>query len=174
MLYKISIHIWNAFTQKMKEKKMGTSSNTYLLYHVIFSTKNRAPLLPGQTRKNVFAYMGTLIKDIGGHPILINGIEDHVHILAILPKHIAIMDIIHKIKGASSHWYNQEFGKSLPRLYWQEGYNIYTVSGSELNRVRLYIFNQEDHHRKMDLAQEMLLFEEKLRECYNPAKWDNP
>lgn len=153
---------------------MGTSSNTYLLYHVIFSTKKRAPLLPGQTRKNVFAYMGTLIKDIGGHPILINGIEDHVHILAILPKHIAIMDIIHKIKGSTSHWYNQEFGKSLPRLYWQEGDNIYTVSGSEMNRVRLYIFNQDDHHKKMDYGQEMLLFEEKLRESYDPAKWDNP
>jgi len=125
---------------------MATSSNTYLLYHVVFSTKNRDPLLPGQIRRNVFAYIAALIKDIGGQPVLINGIADHVHILAFLPKHIAITDCIHKIKGSSSHWYNQEYCKSLPRLYWQEGYNIYTVSGSELEKVRLYIFNQDDHH----------------------------
>ncbi len=153
---------------------MGTSSNTYLLYHVVFSTKNRDPLLTKHIRGNVFAYMAALIKDIGGKPVLINGMEDHVHILAILPKHIAVMDSIQKIKGATSHWFNQEYGKSLHKLYWQEGYNVFTVSGSELNKVRLYIFNQEEHHQKIDYNQEMLLFEEKLRESYDPSKWDKP
>ncbi len=151
---------------------MGTSSNTYLLYHAVFSTKNRQKLLVEQNRARLFAYMAGIIKNIGGLPVLINGIEDHLHVLAFLPRHVSISESMQNIKGKSSHWYNQEFGHCFPRIHWQEGYNIFSVSGSDLETVKNYIFNQEEHHRKFDYTTEMQKFDDKLHEYYDPGKWE--
>ncbi len=150
---------------------MGSTSNTYLLYHIVFSTKSRAPLLAEAIRQNVYAYMGGIINTLGGHPILINGMADHVHILTVLPKHLSVSDCLHKIKGASSHWFNQEYHMHYPKLNWQDGYSAFTVSGSELDKVKKYILNQDEHHRKMNYSDEMLLFEEKLQEL---TRWLKP
>ncbi|HNQ43925.1 MAG TPA: transposase, partial [Candidatus Cloacimonadota bacterium] len=71
---------------------MASSTSTYLLYHAIFSTKKRERILQKHVRSDLYAFMGGIIKEIGGMPVLINGTEDHVHILAFLPKHVCISD----------------------------------------------------------------------------------
>ena len=146
---------------------MASASNTYLLYHAIFSTKKRERILQKHIRSDLFAFMGGIIKEIGGMPVLINGIEDHVHILAFFPKHVSISDVMHSIKGRSSHWFNQNYHMPLNKLNWQEGYHIYTVSGSNLDAVKNYIFNQEEHHRVKDFDQEMMDIETKMKHFYS-------
>ena len=145
---------------------METSSNTFLLYHIVFSTKKRKKLISSKYRKDLHSYMAGIVKNTGGMPILINGTEDHVHILAFLPKHVSISECMQSIKGGSSFWYNKQPGNEYQHLYWQEGYSIFTVSGSQLETVKNYIFRQEEHHRAVDFDTEMQNFLTKLNECY--------
>ena len=149
---------------------MATNSYSILLYHVVFSTKNRQQTIHPDHRARLYQYMAAIIKEKGGLPILINGTQDHVHVLACLPRHISISDSLQAIKGSSSHWYNKEFSANLPRLYWQNGYNIFSVSPSMLESVKRYIFRQEEHHANNSLEQELESFDKELLKYYDPAK----
>jgi putative transposase len=75
-----------------------------LYVHLIFHTKNPFASIRNQDKKDLFAYMGSIINDNGSIPILINGIGDHVHILCILSKNIALAKLTEEIKRHSSRW----------------------------------------------------------------------
>jgi len=150
---------------------MATISSSFLLYHIVFSTKNRQQTIHPDYRSRLYQYMAGIIKEKGGSPILINGTRDHVHILAFLPRHMSISESLQAVKGASSHWYNQEFAASLPRLYWQSGFCIVSVSPSLLNKVKGYVYNQEEHHRENTLDQELEAFNIELLKHHDPTKY---
>jgi len=147
---------------------MNSGTNTHLLYHVVFSTKKREPLIHLASKQHLYQYLAGIIKQKGGLPVLINGTADHVHILAFLPKHISLSDMLQTLKGSSSFWYNKELAGNGRHLYWQEGYSIFTVSPAHLDHVKKYIFNQEQHHQTRDYESEMVEFERELRKYYNP------
>ena len=122
-------------------------SYTQLLYHMVWSTKERQPWLAEKVlRKRVHEYLGGAIRGEGGVALCIGGIEDHVHILARLRQDKAISAVIGAVKANSCGWTHRTF-PDLRAFTWQAGYSAFTVSKSQEKRVCRYIEGQEEHHR---------------------------
>ena len=132
-------------------------SHTYtnLLTHIVFSTKERLPLITNVIKPQLLAYIGGLAKELKGKPIIINGMSDHVHLLVSLPPTISIAEAMRFIKANSSKWVTQKFEKPFE---WQKGYGAFSVSRSGVSSVVEYIQNQEEHHRKFDFRTEFTSF----------------
>jgi len=128
---------------------------TNLLIHALFSTKDRRPLLDARIKTDLFSYMGGIISQLKGKPVLINGSSDHVHLLFVLPTTLSLANVMEKLKANSSKWAkaNSPHGSLFA---WQEGYTAFSVSQSNLERVREYIAHQEEHHRKLTYQEEVL------------------
>ena len=131
------------------------STFTSLNYHIVFSTKDRRPLITPKLRDELHPYIGGIIVDAGGKPIEIGGVADHVHILAKLPATLAVADMLRLVKTNSSKWAGER--KDLVRTFaWQTGYSAFAVSKSQSDAVRAYIQNQERHHRRKTFKQELI------------------
>ena len=130
---------------------------TSLLYHVIFSTKNREPSIDASIRDRLFAYIGGIVNEIDGKPVIVNGVADHVHVLAYLPPTLAVSDALRTIKTNSSRWVH-ETNKDLAAFAWQAGYAAFAVSRSVMEDVRRYIQEQEEHHRTLTYEDEYRAF----------------
>lgn len=131
------------------------STFTNLLYHVVFSTKNRTPSIRAELREPLYEYMGGILRGEGGILLEIGGVSDHVHLLARMKTDVAVARIIQLVKGRSSKWVNAE--KRLDhRFEWQEGYGAFSVSASHVERVRRYIRDQERHHRRTTFRDELI------------------
>src|SRR2546425_12907273 len=102
---------------------------TSLLYHIVFSTKNRAPFLKPEIRPPLFAYMGGIIRNLKAKPILINGVEDHAHALVGAPPTLCVSEFVGKLKSNSCGWIHEK-GPRLQCFGWQEGYAAFTVCRS--------------------------------------------
>jgi putative transposase len=122
--------------------------------HVVFSTKDREPLLGPILRPRICAYLAGIAQNCGARVSCINGIEDHVHILTSLPSTISIADYVRTLKSNSSGWVHEEW----PAQYfaWQSGYGAFSVSRSNLDGVRQYVEQQEEHHKRMSFREEFL------------------
>ena len=127
-----------------------------LHHHLIFSTKNRTPLIPDSIRKNLHAYVSTVLKNIGCPAILINSVDDHVHMLFEMSRTVTVSQAVEEVKKASSKWMKSDGGT--PAFSWQAGYAIFSVSESSVDPVCKYIANQRDHHRKRSFEEEYQLF----------------
>jgi REP element-mobilizing transposase RayT len=96
--------------------------------------------------KQLWAYMAGISKEINVDPIIINGVEDHVHFLASLPATITIADVMQKVKGVSSLWVSRTF-KNMTDFEWQVGYGAFSISHYDLKKTIKYIKNQKEHHK---------------------------
>ena len=132
-------------------------SYTNLLYHIVYATKERAPLVTINLRPRLHEYLGGTVRGLGGVALEINGTSDHVHILAKLRPTISVSEFIGKLKSGSSGWAKRQ---THGRFGWQARFGAFTVSESQVERVRRYIRNQEEHHRKHSFEEE---FEALLR-----------
>jgi REP element-mobilizing transposase RayT len=132
------------------------STHLSLHYHLIFSTKNRAAFMHKVWRGRLHTYMGGIVKDLGGVPETIGGVEDHVHLLVGLSATHRLADVLKEIKSSSSKWVHEELKK--PLFSWQEGSGAFTVSASQIDVVKKYIANQEEHHSKKTFQEEYLEF----------------
>ena len=132
-------------------------ANTYtnLLYHIVFSTKDRISLIEPSVRPDLHGYLGGIVRELGGTALEIGGVADHVHLLVKLPPKIAISDFMRELKANSSKWMNEQRMK-LRKFGWQDGYAAFSVSKSQVPSVRKYIQNQESHHQRLG-------FQEKFR-----------
>ena len=126
-------------------------SYTNLLYHIVYGTKDRLPLITNELRPDLHRFLGGLVKDLDGTPLEINGVTDHVHILARIKPVISISEFLSKFKSQSSGWANR---KTRDRFKWQAKYGAFTVSESQVDRVREYIRNQETHHSRISFEDE--------------------
>jgi REP element-mobilizing transposase RayT len=133
-------------------------SHTYtrLHYHIVFSTKDRQTFIKPDLKPRLHAYMIGIVENLGGIVQAIGGIDDHVHILAFCPPKIALADFIGKIKSNSSGWVHETWPHRAS-FAWQRGYGAFTVSESNLAEVKLYIENQEEHHKRMTFKEEYVL-----------------
>ena len=122
----------------------GTYTN--LLYHLVFSTKGRIPLIGKELQPDLYAYIGGIVRGEGGVLLEIGGMPDHVHLLVKFKPIVAISDMLQLIKGNSSKWVNAE-RHSMRKFGWQDGYAAYSVSESQVDAVREYVQRQEEHHR---------------------------
>ena len=125
-------------------------SYTNLLYHIVYGTKDRLPLITNELRPDLHRFLGGLVNDLHGTPLEINGVADHVHVLARIKPVISISEFLSKFKSQSSGWANRKTQK----FKWQVKYGAFTVSQSQVERVRAYIRNQEAHHSKTSFEDE--------------------
>ena len=126
---------------------------TKLIYHIVFSTKERVPLITAEIRDRLYPYLGGVIRGEKGSLMEIGGIADHVHILARFGAAVAVSEMVKRIKGNSSHWLSQELGVWFA---WQLGYGAFTVSESQVAAVRKYIQRQEEHHKRVSFKDELI------------------
>jgi putative transposase len=126
-------------------------SYTNLLYHIVYATKERAPLIKNILRPRLHEYLGGVVRGLDGIALEINGTEDHVHVLAKLRPTISVSDFLSKMKSNSSGWAKRQ---TQGRFGWQARFAAFTVSESQVERVRSYIRNQEKHHRKQSFEEE--------------------
>ena len=125
--------------------------------HTIFSTKYRKALIKKEIEKELFAYIGDTIKRDGGIPFLINGTENHIHILSTLPRTVSLAKYVENIKRNSSRWIKGK-GVDYLNFAWQNGYASFSVSSSKIDIVKRYISNQKEHHKKLEFKKELILF----------------
>jgi putative transposase len=127
-----------------------------LHYHVIFSTKNRAPLIDNEWQTRLHEYLGGTVNGLGGFSQGVGGVADHVHMLVGLRATHRIADFMRDLKRASSLWIREEIGHS--KFAWQVGYGAFSVSPNARAQVQKYIANQLRHHCVKTFRQEFVEF----------------
>lgn len=131
--------------------------------HLIFSTKNREPLITKEIKSEIIGHIKSNAKAIDIYIDLINGVKDHIHILLSLGSEQNIAKIVQMIKEESSFWISKnKISKS--KFEWQDEYIALSVSGSNVDKIREYIKNQEEHHRVKTFAEEYEMFINKIKE----------
>lgn len=125
--------------------------------HLVFHIKNISVKIRDENKKDLFAYMGSVIKDNESIPIMINGTNDHVHLLFVLSKNKALSKIVEEIKRHSSRWIKTK-SANYKNFGWQAGYAAFYVSQSLHEKTKSYILNQEKRHKKMTYNEELILF----------------
>ena len=118
---------------------------------MVFGTKDRVPFITRELRPQLHRYLGGLVNGIHGTPLEINGTADHVHVLARIKPVISLSEFLSKFKSNSSGWANRQ---TRGRFKWQVKYGAFTVSHSQVDRVRRYIRNQETHHSRISFEEE--------------------
>lgn len=131
---------------------------TSIWIHSIWATKNREGLLARRFRLLLFDHIKNSAEAKGFYVDIINGIEDHVHCLFGMKPTQNVSDVIKNIKGESSRWIDEKAW--VDGLFsWQEGYAAFSVSPSNLARVRKYVYNQESHHQNLTFEEEIIQLE---------------
>jgi REP element-mobilizing transposase RayT len=147
-------------------------SSTYLSlhYHLVFSTKNRQPLIDTAWRERLHKYLGGTINGLGGFSQQVGGVADHVHLLVGLKATHCLADVLRELKKSSSVWMHEQI--RLADFAWQEGYAAFTVSATARPSVRECIANQVEHHRAKSYRQELVEMLERAGIEYDPAYLD--
>jgi putative transposase len=143
------------------------NSFTQLYVHAVFSVKHRDKLLEREWREEVFKYSSTTISMLKCKPIAVNGVADHMHILAGVHPSISISELVSKVKSNSSRFINENFVQK-GRFEWQVGYSAFSNSQSQVPRIARYIADQERHHKKITFRSEYLDFLKKYEVIYEP------
>ena len=125
--------------------------------HLIFHVKSTGVKMRVEDLSRIFAYIGGIIKGVGGLPIEIGGMTDHVHILTSLPKTMSLADFVRAVKADSSKWMKQ-LDLCYATFAWQEGYGAFSVSPSLIDKTVKYIRGQAEHHKKRTFQEEYRLF----------------
>jgi putative transposase len=128
------------------------STHTSLHCHLVFSTKERLPLIAEEWRENLYAYLGGIVKGLDAIPLAIGGMKDHVHLLVGLKSSHRIDYFLRDLKADSSEWVHKEIGGKT--FSWQKGYGAFSVSPSNIEGAKKYIFNQAEHHRRKSFQEE--------------------
>jgi putative transposase len=143
-----------------------------LCIHLVFSTKDRVPILTDDIRPPLHAYMATVLKNVGSPALLINSVEDHVHILFDLGRTVTVAKAVEDVKKSSSKWIKTQ-GDAFAGFAWQAGYGAFSVSESNVEAVRQYIANQKEHHSKKSFQDEYRAFLTKHKVTYDERYiWD--
>jgi putative transposase len=140
-----------------------------VLIHLVFSTKNREPLISPSAGARLHPYFGATLRNVGCPPIEIGGVADHVHLLFRLDRKLAIAEVAEKVKTSSSKWMKGH----VPGFAWQAGYGAFSVGSRDRMGLVAYIRNQEAHHRKVSFQDELrALLREAGMEVDERYLWD--
>ncbi|QDP84419.1 IS200/IS605 family transposase [Chryseobacterium sp. SNU WT5] len=141
----------------------GTFSQIYI--QVVFVVKGRENLLKKTFRDEVFKYMSGIVKAKGQKSIIINGVEDHVHLFIGLKLSMRLSDLVRDVKNNTTNFINEK-RFVMGRFSWQEGYGAFSYSQSQIDNVYRYILNQERHHQKKSFKEEYIELLEKFKIDY--------
>lgn len=132
-------------------------SFTSSLFHCVFSTKERRPLITDAMAARLWPYLGGIARANRMKALEIGGVADHVHLLLSLPASMSIAKAMQLLKGNSSKWINDEFPEHRG-FAWQEGYGAFTIGMGDVPRTKAYIRNQAIHHRRRSFVEELKAF----------------
>ena len=145
-------------------------ANLYI--HLIFSTKERTPYLTPSVRPDLHAYMATVLANLNSPAVLINSMNDHVHVLFNMGRTVTLAQVVEDVKKSSSKWIKTQ-AVALAEFAWQAGYGAFSVSESNAPKVASYIRNQEEHHRGKTFQEEYREFLAKHKVQYDERYvWD--
>ena len=99
--------------------KIMPSSYLSLHYHLIFSTKNREPVIRAEWIARLHEFLGGTVRGLGGIPKCVGGVADHVHLLVGLRATHSLSDFMRNLKVSSSNWVHEKI--RLPSFGWQAG-----------------------------------------------------
>lgn len=140
--------------------------------HIVFSTKHRQPLIHPPVEAELHAYLAGICDKLGCTVIKVGGYTDHVHILCMLSKKIALVKLMEELKSHSSKWIKTK-GAGYENFYWQDGYGAFSVNPSGVHTVTAYIANQYEHHRKKTFQDEYRTYLKKYEVEYEEKYvWD--
>lgn len=124
---------------------------TNLLFHIVFSTKDRFPFIKPEFEERLYEYIGGTIRGLGGICLEIGGVDDHVHILVKLKPTLNVSRFLEKLKPSVTKW-----ARSIihPKFEWQDGYGAFSIGESQILSVGKYIQNQKEHHKKQSFDDE--------------------
>lgn len=142
---------------------------TQILFHIVFSTKHRRPLIGAQLREELYAFMADTVRRHGGHLAAIGGMPDHVHLLLRLKPYVPVSSMVRFVKANSSRWL-KERPDLVPDFAWQTGFAAFSVSESRSMAVRTYIRNQEAHHAQKPFETEVEELLKRHNVDYDPYK----
>ncbi|MFN9851134.1 MAG: IS200/IS605 family transposase [Planctomycetota bacterium] len=121
------------------------TTHQQLLYHVVFSTKNRKPYLQNKAfREDVFRYVVGTIEGLGAKSLIVGGYVDHVHLLVRIPAKECVSKIVGQTKSSTSLHINSN-SNQIQKFGWQDGFGVFTLSPLEKDRIYHYIATQEEH-----------------------------
>jgi len=132
-------------------------SLSFLLVHVIFSTKDRRPVLDDSVRPALHAYLATVSRNAECECFRVGGVADHVHLAVRLPRTLSMAELVEELKSASSKWIKTQ-SPGLKKFAWQRGYAAFSVGPADMSALIEYIAGQEEHHRKRSFQDEMRAF----------------
>jgi putative transposase len=140
--------------------------------HIVFSTKYRQNLIHPPVEAELHSYLGGICNKLECQVIEVGGYTDHVHILCLLSKKIALMKLMEELKSHSSKWIKTK-GEEYKNFYWQDGYGAFSVNPSQVDIVIAYIKNQHEHHSKKTFQHEFRTFLKKYKVEYDEKYvWD--
>ena len=135
-------------------------SLSYILIHVIFSTKDRAPVLDQSICPSLHAYLATIARNLDCECYRVGGVADHVHLAIRLARTITVAQLVGEIKTTSSKWLKEQ-SEALDDFSWQRGYGAFSVGPGHLDALKQYIDTQPEHHRTRTFQEEYRAFLEK-------------
>jgi putative transposase len=145
-------------------------SRVYL--HIIFSTKNRKPLVSSEILPELHRYLGGVANQHECSTLTVGGVADHVHILCELSRTKTISDLLADLKRSSSLWVKQRSPTAID-FSWQRGYGAFPVAHSQVDQVRRYIANQPAHHKTTTFQDEFRTLLKKYQIAYDEQYvWD--
>ena len=132
-------------------------SLSFVLVHVVFSTKDRAPVLDVDVRAQLHAYLATVARNRDCECYRAGGVADHVHLAIRLSRTLTVANLVGELKTSSSKWL-KTLSPTLANFAWQRGYGAFSVGPSDLEALRGYIDGQEKHHQTRTFQDEFRAF----------------
>lgn len=132
-------------------------SLSFILVHLIFSTKDRAPVLYPAIQPELHAYLATVSRNVKCECYRAGGVDDHVHLAVRLARTIEVADLIEELKTTSSKWLKTKH-PSLQNFAWQKGYGAFSASPKDKEELFKYIETQEEHHKHVNFQDEYRKF----------------
>jgi REP element-mobilizing transposase RayT len=137
-----------------------------LRVHVVFSTKDRLPMITPEVEPELYAYMAGTAKNLDSRCLTIGGTNNHVHLLISQSKNIALSHLMEEIKKSSSKWIKTK-GTALRAFAWQDGYGAFTIGQSQVEALQRYIAGQKQRHKRQTFEQELVTFLKKYQVEYD-------
>ncbi|MFY7806665.1 MAG: IS200/IS605 family transposase [Limnoraphis robusta] len=139
-----------------------------LYYHLVWTTKERQPLIKADKEEKLYAYIINKSDQLNCIIHAIGGIEDHIHLVVSIPPTLSISEFVKKIKGSSAHYMNHVLSTSSDKFTWQEGYGIFSMGYKQLEKAVTYVNNQKQHHLNQSL---IFALEEATSKNDPPTVW---
>ena len=115
-----------------------------ITYHLVWCPKYRRPVLAGNVGVRLAELIPEYVRALDGQVLELVVMPDHVHLFASFPPSVAIAQIMHKLKGASSHQLRADYPQLCSRLpsLWTRSYYVGTAGHVSAETIKRYIEEQ--------------------------------